>query len=86
MRAIPFKIMLCFFICLLFMNWISSVGQHAYAAQAVEELVWGHQPTSAATKQTRWARDLEPRVSNTPSDVFRPTPGLVIGQHHGGRR
>ncbi|MGH7808995.1 MAG: TonB-dependent receptor [Candidatus Binatia bacterium] len=46
--------------------------------------VWGQQPTSAATEQTRWQRDLELRPSNTPSDVMRLTPGLLIGQHHGG--
>ncbi|MGZ8444223.1 MAG: hypothetical protein ACXWXZ_12560, partial [Candidatus Binatia bacterium] len=50
----------------------------------IEEYVWGQQPTSAATEQTRAARDLELRPSNTPSDVLRLTPGLVIGQHHGG--
>jgi outer membrane receptor protein involved in Fe transport len=50
----------------------------------VEVYVWGEQPTSAATEQTRWARDLELRPSNTPSDVLRLTPGLIIGQHHGG--
>src|SRR5918995_5730378 len=44
----------------------------------------GQQPTSAATEQTRWAKDLELRPTNTPSDVLRLTPGLIIGQHHGG--
>ncbi len=53
-------------------------------AEAVEVYVWGQQPTSAATEQTRTARDLELRPSNTPSDVLRLTPGLIIGQHHGG--
>jgi outer membrane receptor protein involved in Fe transport len=52
--------------------------------EAVEVYVWGHQPTSAATEQTRWQKDLELRPSNTPSDVMRLTPGLIIGQHHGG--
>ena len=52
--------------------------------QQVEEYVWGQQPTSAATEQTRWARDLELRPSNTPSDVLQLTPGLLISQHHGG--
>jgi outer membrane receptor protein involved in Fe transport len=56
----------------------------ASAAQPVEVYVWGEQPTSAATEQTRWARDLELRPTNTPSDVLRLTPGLIIGQHHGG--
>jgi outer membrane receptor protein involved in Fe transport len=54
------------------------------ADQPVEVYVWGQQPTSAATEQTRWERDLELRPSNTPSDILRLTPGLIIGQHHGG--
>ena len=53
-------------------------------AEAVEVYVWGQQPTSAATEQTRWQKDLELRPSNTPSDVMELTPGLIIGQHHGG--
>lgn len=53
-------------------------------AQAVEVYVWGQQPTSAASEQTRAARDLELRPTNTPTDVLRLTPGLVLGQHHGG--
>jgi outer membrane receptor protein involved in Fe transport len=59
----------------------------AFAADSsspVEVYVWGQQPTSAATEQTRWDKDLELRPSNTPSDVLRVTPGLIIGQHHGG--
>jgi outer membrane receptor protein involved in Fe transport len=56
----------------------------ADASSPVEVYVWGQQPTSAATEQTRWQRDLELRPSNTPSDVLRLTPGLIIGQHHGG--
>jgi len=52
--------------------------------QQFEEYVYGQQPASAATEQTRWARDLELRPSNTPSDVLELTPGLIIGQHHGG--
>jgi outer membrane receptor protein involved in Fe transport len=56
----------------------------ASTAQPVEVYVWGEQPTSAATEQTRWARDLELRPTNTPSDVLRLIPGLIIGQHHGG--
>ncbi len=52
--------------------------------QPVEVYVYGQQPTSAATEQTRWQKDLELRPSNTPSDVLRLTPGLIIGQHHGG--
>ncbi|HWO40655.1 MAG TPA: TonB-dependent receptor plug domain-containing protein [Candidatus Eisenbacteria bacterium] len=70
--------------------WVSCVTQGA-AAQgadpdpaAIEVYVWGQQPTSAATEQTRWARDLELRPSNTPTDVLELVPGLVIGQHHGG--
>ena len=54
------------------------------AGQPVEVYVWGQQPISAATEQTRWQRDLELRPSNTPSDVMKLTPGLIIGQHHGG--
>ena len=56
----------------------------AQETQPVEVYVWGQQPTSAATEQTRWQKDLELRPSNTPSDVLRLTPGLIIGQHHGG--
>jgi len=52
--------------------------------EPVEIYVWGQQPTSSATEETRWERDLELRPSNTPSDVLRLTPGLIIGQHHGG--
>jgi outer membrane receptor protein involved in Fe transport len=54
------------------------------SSQPVEVYVWGEQPTSAATEQTRWQKDLELRPSNTPSDVMQLTPGLMIGQHHGG--
>lgn len=54
------------------------------ADEPVEVYVWGQQPTSAATEQTRWQQDLELRPSNTPSDVLRLTPGLIISQHHGG--
>src|SRR6185295_5920277 len=50
----------------------------------IDEYVWGQQPTSAATEQTRTAKDLELRPTNTPSDVMRLVPGLTIGQHHGG--
>jgi outer membrane receptor protein involved in Fe transport len=56
----------------------------ARGAEPVEIYIWGQQPTSAATEQIRWQRDLELRPSNTPSDVMRLTPGLIIGQHHGG--
>ena len=56
----------------------------ASATEPVEVYVWGQQPTSAATEQTRWQKDLELRPTNTPSDVLRLTPGLIIGQHHGG--
>ena len=56
----------------------------ADSSSSVEVYVWGQQPTSAATEQTRWDKDLELRPSNTPSDVLRVTPGLIIGQHHGG--
>ena len=59
-------------------------GRSAESAQPIEVYVFGQQPTSAATEQTRAARDLELRPSNTPSDVLRLTPGLIIGQHHGG--
>src|SRR6267142_7004293 len=54
------------------------------STEPVEVYVWGQQPTSAATEQTRWQKDLELRPTNTPSDVMRLTPGLIIGQHHGG--
>jgi len=74
---------------LLLLALISARGYaNAHAAEAdssVEEVyIWGQQPTSAATEQTRWQRDLQLRPSNTPSDVMRLTPGLTIGQHHGG--
>jgi outer membrane receptor for ferrienterochelin and colicin len=66
---------------------LCSSSRTAFAADSsssVEVYVWGQQPTSAATEQTRWDKDLELRPSNTPSDVMRLTPGLIIGQHHGG--
>ena len=63
---------------------ISQTGDAADAGSAVEVYVWGQQPTSAATEQTRWEKDLELRPSNTPSAVLQLTPGLIIGQHHGG--
>jgi outer membrane receptor protein involved in Fe transport len=73
------------FILAIFLLCSSSVAAHAADADTPFEVyVWGEQPTSAATEQTRWARDLELRPSNTPSDVLRLTPGLIIGQHHGG--
>ncbi len=76
------------FAALLFATLIcfsqSAIVHAGDAGSAVEVYVWGQQPTSAATEQTRWAKDLELRSSNTPSDVLRLTPGLVIGQHHGG--
>ena len=66
---------------------IGASSQHSSEAESsnpVEIYVWGQQPTSAATEQTRWQKDLELRPTNTPTDVMRLTPGLVIGQHHGG--
>jgi outer membrane receptor protein involved in Fe transport len=69
----------------VFLLCFSSAIAHAADADApVEVYTWGQQPTSAATEQTRWVRDLELRPSNTPSDVLSLTPGLIIGQHHGG--
>jgi outer membrane receptor protein involved in Fe transport len=56
----------------------------AAEADPIEVYTWGQQPTSAATEQTRWSKDLELRPSNTPSDVMRLTPSLMISQHHGG--
>ncbi|MBM4264370.1 MAG: hypothetical protein FJ145_23465 [Deltaproteobacteria bacterium] len=56
----------------------------ADANAPVEVYVWGQQPTFAASEQTRAARDLELRPTNTPTDVLRLTPSLVLGQHHGG--
>jgi outer membrane receptor protein involved in Fe transport len=53
-------------------------------ADPIEVYTWGQQPTSAATEQTRWSKDLELRPSNTPSDVMRLVSSLIIGQHHGG--
>ena len=68
-----------------FLLGVKAPATHGADANApVEVYVWGQQPTSAATEQTRTQRDLELRPSNTPSDVMRSTPGLVIGQHHGG--
>jgi outer membrane receptor protein involved in Fe transport len=54
------------------------------STEPVEVYVWGQQPTSAATEHTRSAKDLELRPTDTPADVLRLTPGMVIGQHHGG--
>lgn len=72
-------------VCLTFQNQAAPAQQtRANANSPVEVYVWGQQPTSAATEQTRWQKDLELRPSNTPSDVLRLTPGLIIGQHHGG--
>jgi outer membrane receptor protein involved in Fe transport len=61
-------------------------GSEVLAAEprTVEVYVWAEPPTSAATEQTRWAKDLELRPTTTPSDVMRLVPGLIIGQHHGG--
>jgi outer membrane receptor protein involved in Fe transport len=73
-------------VILLVFLWCSNIGL-AHAADAgasVEVYVYGEQPTSAATEQTRWAKDLELRPTTTPSDVLRLTSGLVLGQHHGG--
>ncbi|MET0643460.1 MAG: Plug domain-containing protein [Candidatus Binatia bacterium] len=53
-------------------------------ADPIEVYTWAEQPTSAATEQTRWSKDLELRPSSTPSDVMRLVPSLIIGQHHGG--
>jgi outer membrane receptor protein involved in Fe transport len=72
---------------ILAVSTLCSISFRAYAADAgspVEVYVWGQQPTSAATEQTRWARDLELRPANTPTDVLRLVSGLVLGQHHGG--
>jgi outer membrane cobalamin receptor len=63
--------------CFSLEAWFSS-------SQPVEVYVWGQQPMSAATEQTRWVKDLELRPTNTPSDVARLVPSLIIGQHHGG--
>lgn len=65
---------------------VAALKNAAVAAQydPVEVYVWGQQPTSTATEQTRWSKDLELRPSNTPSDVMRLTPSLMISQHHGG--
>lgn len=72
-------------LCALFIFLIrANVAASADAPEPVEVYVWGQQPTSAATEQTRWARDLELRPSNTPSDVLELVPGLIMGQHHGG--
>jgi outer membrane receptor protein involved in Fe transport len=62
----------------------ANIGETADAPLPVEVYVWGQQPTSAATEQTRWARDLELRPGNTPSNVLELAPGLIMGQHHGG--
>ena len=73
-----------FMLAALLAGSIAPQARSADSTEAVEVYVWGQQPTSAATEQTRWARDLELRPSNTPSAVLRLTPGLIIGQHHGG--
>lgn len=64
--------------------WPSTTVRAADTSSAVEVYVWGQQPTSAATEQTRTARDLELRPTATPTDVLRLAPSLVLGQHHGG--
>jgi outer membrane receptor protein involved in Fe transport len=72
-------------LCIMIQSQAASAQQsQGNATEPVEVYVWGQQPTSAATEETRWERDLELRPSNTPSDVLRLTPGLIIGQHHGG--
>lgn len=63
---------------------VQAQQSQANTTEPVELYTWGQQPTSAATEQTRWQKDLELRPANTPSDVLRLTPGLIIGQHHGG--
>ena len=70
-----FAVLLCATLICFSQSAIAHAGD---AGSAVEVYVWGQQPTSAATEQTRWAKDLELRSSNTPSDVLRLTPGLVI--------
>ena len=71
--------------CLTLQSQAAAAQQtQANPTSPVEVYVWGEQPTSAATEQTRWQKDLELRPTNTPSDVMRLTPGLIIGQHHGG--
>jgi outer membrane receptor protein involved in Fe transport len=72
-------ILATFLLCL-----ISLAVFAADSSSPVEVYVWGEQPTSTATEQTRWQKDLDLRPTNTPSDVMRLTPGLIIGQHHGG--
>ncbi|HEU4344715.1 MAG TPA: TonB-dependent receptor plug domain-containing protein [Candidatus Binatia bacterium] len=62
----------------------AALADGAEPSQPVEVYIWGEQPTSAATEQTRWAKDLELRPSGMPSAVMRLAPGLMIGQHHGG--
>jgi outer membrane receptor protein involved in Fe transport len=62
----------------------AEIAGSAELSEPVEVYVWGQQPTSAATEQTLWARDLELRPLTTPTDVLRLVPGLVLGQHHGG--
>ena len=74
---------------LLFLNLAIAGGlpaqENSPTSQQPEEVyVYGRQPTSAATEETSWQKDLELRPTNTPSDVLRLTPGLIIGQHHGG--
>ncbi len=65
-------------------RYLMAQQNQAGGTDPVEVYVWGEQPTSAATEQTRWARDLELRPANTPSEVLRLAPDLVISQHHGG--
>jgi outer membrane receptor protein involved in Fe transport len=76
---------LIFSFCLTLQSQVAAAQPtQANPTSPVEVYVWGEQPTSAATEQTRWQKDLELRPTNTPSDVMRLTPGLIIGQHHGG--
>jgi outer membrane receptor protein involved in Fe transport len=78
-------IVLLLILSLLTQSETLAVQQDSPAAGPSAEIyVWGEQPTSAATEQIRWQKDLELRRSNTPGDVLQLTPGLIIGQHHGG--
>jgi outer membrane cobalamin receptor len=84
MLRIAYAICRCVFpvVCIAYTGW--GFAQSPTTSDPIEEYVWGQQPTSAATEQTRTARDLELRPTNTPSDVMRLVPGVIIGQHHGG--
>ena len=81
MRLLRF---VAYVICSATVSFTGAAVARGAEADPIEVYTWGQQPTSAATEQTRWSKDLELRPSNTPSGVMRLAPSLMIRQHHGG--